>query len=308
MFGQSEQGITRQAFDQLVREMPEYSRLEAKVGAGVGAEYRGMCWDQVGHACDVVRGQWCLSLRNPLPAKPSGPSFAPEVKARGNDFANIKQTVIVMFDREKGRIEQREKELKALREQAQSAALRRKLDKPVEVEPIKSPQWEQVGHRRFVKAGTSRGEALKYAVEKDVQHKPAYEKVLDTYATKDGSLPLGRDATIVFKIYQEIVKEGPHYRGMSTMTLSDVPYPSSVGGSWLLKTWILGRPSGSLPRGDLAWADWAMFHFGGIMNAQPFPDGNKRIARTVYALMILSGGMKFQAPSDKVGAELAHMR
>jgi prophage maintenance system killer protein len=50
-----------------------------------------------------------------------------------------------------------------------------------------------------------------------------------------------------------------------------------------------------------------VYYFGSIMNAQPFPDGNKRVARTVYALMMLSGGIKFQAPSADVGRQLANM-
>lgn len=300
-FLQSDQRLTRQAFDQLVRGIPEYSLLESKVGAEVGAKFRGMYWEEVVRGCVVDRGQ--RYLRN-FPPTSDNPPFALEVKVMGRYLPRFKETLGLLFAQEKKLIEVRESQLDSVRKQAESGALRSKLDRPVEAEP-KSAQWEEVGHGRYVKAGTStsRDEALKFACL-DGKNQGAYNDLLDTYVTKDGTLPLGKDDAIIKQIWGKIVRNAPLYRMTS---ISGAPYPSSVGGDWLLKNRILGSTTGSLPRGDAKWADWAMYYFGAIMNAQPFPDGNKRVARIVYALMMLSGGIKFQAPSAKVGAELAKM-
>ena len=51
----------------------------------------------------------------------------------------------------------------------------------------------------------------------------------------------------------------------------------------------------------------AAYSYGLACN-RPFTDGNKRVARLAYVLMMLSGGVPFRAPSSVMGEQLANMR
>ena len=61
-------------------------------------------------------------------------------------------------------------------------------------------------------------------------------------------------------------------------------------------------------RGNAAWENWALYLFGAIMTSQGFTDGNKRVARAVYAIMMVSGGVEFRAMKDTYGVSLGPMQ
>ena len=100
----------------------------------------------------------------------------------------------------------------------------------------------------------------------------------------------------------------PAWRELTLSTASRVPYPSSVGGTHLLKKLLRSLAGNARPAyNDPAWQDWALFLYGALMAIQPFPDGNKRIAGVVYGLIVLNGGIAFVAPSPKYGSILGNM-
>lgn len=133
----------------------------------------------------------------------------------------------------------------------------------------------------------------------------SYRNVIFKYKTT--GFPLGGDAQIVTKMWTELVGNTagvPKWR----KTVIGSAYPSSIGGTYLLrKIFTTGTGMGWPAQGDTKWEDWAMYFFAAIMNVQAFPDGNKRIARTVYVLMMISGGIPFKAPTDALAKKLAAM-
>ncbi len=135
----------------------------------------------------------------------------------------------------------------------------------------------------------------------------AYQQAVMTHV-KPGQWPLGTDDSIVASIWNDLTRgDGmiPSWRDVNPAT----PYPSSIGGRYLLKNLMgmtlsgNGWPAG----GDAAWQDWALFMLGALMTMQAFPDANKRVTRTCYAIVMLSGQIPFVAPTDRYGSQLAQM-
>ena len=133
---------------------------------------------------------------------------------------------------------------------------------------------------------------------------PESVKVVDSYAKTAGGWPLGHDITILREINKWLAPDAPLFRQVGASTL----YPSSIGGSFLLKSIMEGFKSRTVPaRGNAAWENWALYLFGAIMTSQGFTDGNKRVARAAYAIMMVSGGVQFRAMNDAYGASLGPM-
>ncbi|MES2187879.1 MAG: hypothetical protein V4505_25230 [Pseudomonadota bacterium] len=120
--------------------------------------------------------------------------------------------------------------------------------------------------------------------------------------------PLGSNPAFVNQLWNLLVGYDASVPRSRAPSIQPVPYPSSMGGTYLLKR-IFEMTAGEVwpAQGDAAWYDWALFFFGAMMTVQGFPDGNKRVCRTVYALILLCGGVPFKAPTDKYGAKLAGM-
>lgn len=133
-----------------------------------------------------------------------------------------------------------------------------------------------------------------------------YDRVFDKYVTAGSGLLLAADDAILTDIWAKLVKDAPAHRLPSL----DTPYPSSFAGMHLLRhllkthSKVTPPPVGSNAR---LWYGHALYWFATIMSLQPFPDGNKRVARAVYALTLARGGIPFLAPSKNYGAELAGM-
>jgi prophage maintenance system killer protein len=60
-------------------------------------------------------------------------------------------------------------------------------------------------------------------------------------------------------------------------------------------------------KGDERWIDIALFYLGAIITVQAFADGNKRVARTAFAIVMVNGGVEFVAPNVKFENDLAQM-
>jgi hypothetical protein len=132
----------------------------------------------------------------------------------------------------------------------------------------------------------------------------AFDEVVDTYCKNDGTWPLGPDHKILDAIWRKLVTGAPPYRGV----VEGAMYPSSIGGTHVLKTFMTSVSHEALPaKGNTAWENWALFVFGATMRSQPFPDGNKRASRAAYAIIMASAEIPFRAPNNQLGGELASM-
>lgn len=135
-------------------------------------------------------------------------------------------------------------------------------------------------------------------------NKVMYE--LNKYVNQNQGIPgLGVNEHIILdNVYKEIVTGAPAVRGPNFM----LNYPSSVGGKYLLK-WIFQITSNIAwpANGDPKWEDWALFYSGAIVSVQGFTDGNKRMGRFAYAVLMLKGGRPFKAPTVALENNLHNM-
>ena len=60
-------------------------------------------------------------------------------------------------------------------------------------------------------------------------------------------------------------------------------------------------------QGNEQWDDYALFYLAGIVTAQGFVDGNKRVGKLAYAITFLKGGRPFRAPTIALENELYSM-
>ena len=138
----------------------------------------------------------------------------------------------------------------------------------------------------------------------------AFRTAIDKYRSL-GQYPLGADTTVIEEIWRMLTHGDPSvpaWRELTWGTVGAVPYPSSVGGMHLLKKLLHSLANNAWPaHGDPAWQDWALFFFGALIALQAFPDANKRIARTIYALIVLNAGIPFVAPSTELGKSLGKL-
>lgn len=133
-----------------------------------------------------------------------------------------------------------------------------------------------------------------------------FDRVFAKYVTGGSGLFPGADDKIVTAIWKKLIKGAPAHRLPSL----DTPYPSSFAGMVLLGQLLKSHakvqppPIGRLPR---VWQGHALYWLATIMSVQPFPDGNKRVARAVYAILMARADIPFVAPTNAYGAELAGM-
>jgi hypothetical protein len=76
-------------------------------------------------------------------------------------------------------------------------------------------------------------------------------------------------------------------------------YPSTIGAGFLfdeLFTAIAGKMEP--PFGDVAWENFATFFMGSIGTIQVFPDGNKRMSKFAYSVLLIKGTHTFKAPTE----------
>jgi hypothetical protein len=303
--------FTRQEFFQLVRGLHEFDPLQAKLGFGIAPNLLGVWFDDTLRYADA-KNFWD---ENAIP-KNVIVTINSKINVKGSNYDDFLQRMKGLCITEDTLIGNREKYVTELLGKAISGALRNEL--AGNVEPLGNyfhgapsaakVEWRQLGHMKYEKVLPPQREKALAWVTKDVAGDASvYGNLLDAYVTKDGSLPL--DEKIVTNIWRTIAKRDPNMRlYRSTPYGAAVPYPSVVGGAYLIKK-IFGLTKNVTfpPRGSSKWEDWAVFYFGSIMAVQGFTDGNKRTARTAYAIVMLSGNVEFRAPTNNFGAQLAKM-
>lgn len=135
----------------------------------------------------------------------------------------------------------------------------------------------------------------------------AYSQSLVKNAVYNGTFPFGADTSFLDGVFNTIVTGAPGYRGWNNAAYQQ-KYPSNIGGKKVINDLFNGLNTMTLPpRGDNRWYGLALCVLGSIITAQAFTDGNKRMARYSYALMIVSGGVPFLAPTDRLGSQLGDM-
>jgi hypothetical protein len=117
---------------------------------------------------------------------------------------------------------------------------------------------------------------------------------------------LGRGSEWVKKIHKAVYHNPPPYR--FGYLAGNPGYPSSVGGAALLE-YIFQQTSNMIwPNlGHDKWQDAALFYLGAIVAVQGFSDGNKRVARMAYSIVLIKGGHSFIAPTITYENELFNM-
>ena len=150
-------------------------------------------------------------------------------------------------------------------------------------------------------ANVARAKAwLKKGIKEETQ---PYDRVVQAYARTDGAWPFGTNEAVLRAIWRELVKDAPVYR-----IVFENKYPSDFAGITLLRKEMATLGSQRMPaQGSPRWEDVALHLFGVIMSLQAFPDGNKRLARAAYAILMAGSGLDFRAPNKKFGSELAAM-
>jgi len=143
-----------------------------------------------------------------------------------------------------------------------------------------------------------------YSVKGD---KSAFRDNLLRMARYDGSFPLGTNRNLLFAAYEKLVPHSPAYRGWNN-TATQQKYPSNLGGTKILDEVLAELAAKTMPRqGNDRWYDLALYVFGSIMTVQAFTDGNKRMSRFAYVLVLLSGGVPILVPNNVFGSQLGDM-
>jgi hypothetical protein len=153
-------------------------------------------------------------------------------------------------------------------------------------------------------ASVNRAKAIGWASgSRDLGIKSIYGQVINAYAGAGFPLTGMSDLNA---IWRRLVTAAPHYRAVNIMT--PTKYPSSLAGDFIVRARIADFRARAQPQaGAQEWYDWALYFFAVIMTSQAFTDGNKRVARTVYALTLLNGAVPFLAPNATLGARLGDM-
>ena len=137
--------------------------------------------------------------------------------------------------------------------------------------------------------------------------KKAFNKTLLQMSKFDGTFPLGPDSTSLFTAWHDLVPIAPAYRGW-TNTAAIQKYPSNIGGKKVLDDAITALNLTAMPaRGDNRWYDLALYLMGTIITTQAFTDGNKRMSRLAYVLMLLSGSVPIVVPNGRLVGRLGDM-
>lgn len=124
---------------------------------------------------------------------------------------------------------------------------------------------------------------------------------------KAGSGPFpGTDERTLVAIWDALVTDEPPYRLPSPEALYPASFTGLHGLAHLLRTngGAAMPPIGMNPN---VWQSYALYWFAAVVSLQPFSNGNKRVARAVYAILMTRAGIPFVAPSNAYGTQLAGM-
>lgn len=118
---------------------------------------------------------------------------------------------------------------------------------------------------------------------------------------------LGPSPEALFKVHKRLV---PGVLPQRLSTKFTPKYPSTVGARFLFDE-LYQMVSGQKvwpPFGDAHWASIAMFYLASIGTIQVFSDGNKRMSRFAYSVILIKGTHTFRAPTDAHALSLYRMQ
>lgn len=228
---------------------------------------------------------------------------------------NMFMTVVDgLFDFDKGRMDKRAAYINGLKGEAGAGLLLTKLQANTEPEasyytapaPVaQRPGTPPVPPKPQHMIDRTKGKAwLKHGVQGNTT---AFDQMVERYAKSDGTFPFGGNATILKTVWQAIVPHAPAYRGWNSAAGMQ-KYPSNIGGMKVLNDVLSAMSTSAMPpRGDNAWYGLALYLLGAVITTQAFTDGNKRMSRFAYILMLMSGGVPMIVPNNTLGAELGDM-
>lgn len=109
---------------------------------------------------------------------------------------------------------------------------------------------------------------------------------------------LGRTPAQLWKIHPRLVPGLASNERLATKFINK--YPSTVGAGFLFdELYTLTAGALNWPAfGDTSWESIATFYLASIGTIQVFPDGNKRMSRFAYSVLLIKGTHTFKAPTD----------
>ncbi len=119
---------------------------------------------------------------------------------------------------------------------------------------------------------------------------------------------LGPTPAQLWKVHARLVPGLPSQTRLSTKFIPK--YPSTVGAGFLFDELFMMVRGQQVwpPFGDAHWESIATFYLASIGAIQVFPDGNKRMGRFAYSVLLIKGTHSFKAPTDAYALSLFRMQ
>jgi hypothetical protein len=301
------QDITLAEFTTMARATAGFAAFEGKFGRQMARDTILLLYDR--HIRMMTNNQW--SPANADYTRPATPN--PMLRVPPAVMATFNMMLGEYFLQDVSKTAGRELHLQNLKGAAMTGQLRRRLQAQTAgvdtyyQAPVRVPRPGAPAVPPKPAAAVNRNEAIAWIsgnlTGASVAGSP-YRKAIEEYGSADASaIP---SLTTLKTIWRLLVSDPPSYRSVNI--LQPTKYPSSEAGEWLLNDRIRDLSTVALPAvGDDQWYDWALYLFALIMTSQGFTDGNKRVARTAYAIVLRKGGVDFKAPSAALGGALADM-
>lgn len=143
---------------------------------------------------------------------------------------------------------------------------------------------------------------------------PVTRALLEEYIPTTAGMPgkmgycLGTTADHLWKVHKRLVTGLPSQTRLATKFINK--YPSTVGAGFLFdELFTIGAGQQIWPPfGDAHWESIATFFLASIGTIQVFPDGNKRMGRFAYSVVLIKGTHTFKAPTDAFALSLFRMQ
>jgi len=261
------------------------------------------------------------NLRMMTPAGLWGPSVPPDynrvavgntlLKVSPGDQANFDLFLSEQLRQDVTKTTARERYIADLKVDAAAGRLLTRLQADTELETARGPAVAAPGappipptSPRMINESKAIGWATGYPGGIG-EHRSTCRRAFQAHTTRNARFPI-HSVPILNAIWRQLVSGAPVYRAVNIML--PTKYPSSLAGAFITKNVIADFTTTPQPiQGDDLWYDWALYFFAAIMTSQGFTDGNKRVSRLAYALILIDGGVDFLAPNARLGAQLGDM-
>jgi hypothetical protein len=118
---------------------------------------------------------------------------------------------------------------------------------------------------------------------------------------------LGTTPDLLWKVHKRMVPDLASNERLATKRINS--YPSTVGAGFLFdELYTVCNGQQVWPAfGDNFWENIATFYLASIGTIQVFPDGNKRMGKFAYSVILIKGTHSFKAPTDRYCLSLFKM-